>query len=375
MKGLVLVSCLTVVLMLLLGCAGQQASAPQPVPQAPTPNVSSPAPEPVKNITKATEPPPFNPIHLSYLMANTDQQGRLQNMNFDYYFAEKTACGGRPALNGFMAATQPGQQGTGYAKVTVYLDTGEAAYSEMMGETDLAFDTAKPKMADFDFAFYLQTITARGGKTFLSGDVWNATSPVLLKGVNAFGGVGDYSITSTGSDKVAGLACKKFTASIKSSNMDGQILMCVHQLDDMPLSFVASAGFPAGENGPAWHLTALKREKSPVAYYSQCLAPVSCPALSKPTQEERDACNAKGNSLESKRDDKGCITAFVCLTQEEKARGSITNSQRSGCAVNEQFIQQTANCWKQNGNVNYDNDQQSGCITKVNCNAPSATSR
>lgn len=364
MKGLVLVLSLAAVLMLLLGCAGQQAppaAAPAPAP--------APAPEPAKNVTKVAEPPPFQPIHLSYLMSSTDPQGQPQNMNFDYYLDQKTTCGGRPALNGFMKATQQGQQGAGYSKVTVYLDTGEAAYSDMMGDSDLAFDTAKAKMADFDFAFYLQTVAARGGKKFLSEDVWNATSPVLLKNIAAFGGVGDYSVISTGSDTVAGFACKKFTATIKSSNMEGQILLCVHELDDVPIAFVASAGFPEGQNGPSWQLSSMDRNKPSIAYYAQCITPVSCPSLSKPTQADYDACNAKGNTLESKRDDKGCVSAFNCITREEQARESITNSQRPGCDVKDEFVQQAKSCWDQQGNVNYENGND-GCITKVLCTNP-----
>ncbi|VVC01958.1 Uncharacterised protein [uncultured archaeon] len=365
MKCLVLALSLASVFMLLFGCAAQQAPVPQPQPPA-----AQPTPEPAKNATKAAEPPPFKPVHLSYLMSSTGPQGQPQDMEFDYYFVEKTTCGGRPALNGFMKATQLGQQGAGYSKATVYLDTGEAAYSDMMGDADLAFDTAKPKMADFDFAFYLQTIAARGGKKFLSEEVWNATAPVLLKNVAAFGGVGDYSISPSGSGTAAGLACRNFTASVKSSNMEGQIRMCVHQLDDVPLSFLTGASFPGEGNAPSWQLSAVTREKPSIAYYSQCLAPVSCPALSKPTQEERDACNAKGNSLEATRDGQGCVSAFNCITPEDRARESITGSQRPGCAVSEQFVQQAADCWKQQGNVNYENDQQSGCVTKVNCAIP-----
>ncbi len=364
MKGLVLVS-LAVALMLLFGCASQQA----PAPQAPAQNVTPPAPAPAKNETKAAEPPPFKPIHLSYLFSNPGPQGQGgQNINFEYYFDEKTTCGGRPALNGFMTASQQGQQGSNYLKVTAYLDTGEVVYSDSLSGQDIAFDTAKPKVSDFDLGFNLQTLVARGGKRLLSDEVWNATKPVLLKNVAVSGGNGDYSVTAGGMDKVAGLECKNFTISAKASNMEGQMVLCAHQLDDVPLSFVASGTFP-GQGSTNWRLTGMAREKPTTAYYSQCLAPVSCPSVSQPTQQERDACGAKGNSIDTAKDENGCAAAYNCITREEQARKSMAQSQRPGCAVNGQFVQQAADCWKQNGNVNYQNGQD-GCIEKVECAIP-----
>lgn len=364
MKGLVLVMSIAAVFMLLFGCAGQQA-APEQQPEAPP----TPAPEPVKNVTKVAEPPPFQPVHLSYLFTSPGPQGQAgQKVSFDYYFDEKTTCGGRPALNGFMKATRQGEQGSSYQKATVYLDTGEAVYSDQMGEADLAFDTAKPKMVDFDFGFYLQSLAARGGMKFLSEDVWNATKPVLLKNVSISGGVGDYSIISTGSDKVAGLDCKEFTVSIKASNMEGQIVMCVHQLPDVALSFLTSAAFP-GEGNPSWQLTAVEREKPPIAYYPQCLEPVSCPSVSKPTQQDYDDCGAKGNTLESKRDERGCVTAFNCITREEQAREAVVSNQRQGCEVKDEFVQQAKSCWENRGNANFVQGQD-GCLQKVECTIP-----
>ena len=368
MKGLVLVLSLAAVFMLLFGCAGQQAPPAQP-PAPPAQNVSPPAPEPVKNVTKAPEPPPFRPLHLSYLFSNPGPQGQTgERINFEYYFDEMTTCSGRPALNGFMTASQQGQQGSNYLKVTVYLDTGEAVYSDSLNGQDIAFDSAKPKVADF-VGFSLQTIVARGGKKLLSDEVWNATKPVLLKNVAVSGGNGDYSITAGGIDKVAGLECKSFTISAKASNMDGQVVVCVHKLDDVPLSFVTSGTFP-GQGSTNWQLTGMTREKPTMGYYPQCLAPVPCPSVSQPTQQERDACGAKGNSIDTAKDANGCATAYNCITPEERARKNMLQSQGPSCTVNEEFVQQAADCWKQNGNVNYDYIQQTGCITKVNCGMP-----
>lgn len=364
MKSLVLALSVALAFMLLFGCAGQQPAAPAPAPTAP---VQGPA----KEVAKPAEPvaPSLQPIHLSYLFSTGGTgNGPEQRVNFDYYLDELTTCGGRPALNGFMAASQQGQPGASYLKTTVYLDTGEAVYSDNLNGPDIAFDNALPKMADFDFAFSLQTLAARGGKKFLSDEVWNATKPVLLKNVAAFGGIGDYSVTAGGIDRVAGLECKTFTVSTKTSSMEGQIVFCVHQLGDVPLSFVTSGTFP-GQGSINWQLTGMTREKPTTAYYPQCLAPVSCPSLGKPAQSEYDACQSQGNSLEPEKDASNCVTAFRCLTQAERARKQLAGSQRPGCPVNEQFVQQLASCWGQGGNANFQNNQQTGCIESVECSA------
>ncbi|MFA6328516.1 MAG: hypothetical protein WCY41_03650 [Candidatus Micrarchaeia archaeon] len=375
MKGLVLVS-LAIALLLMFGCAGPQTPpVQQPVPQEPAQNVSQPAAEPVKNATNATpmanatkaaEPPPFRPIHLSYLFSNPMQQGHAeQKINFDYYFDEKTECGGRPALNGFMTASQQGQMGSNYMKLTAYLDTGEVVYSDSLSGPDIAFDTATPKVSDFDLGFMAQTLAARGGKKLLSDEIWNATKPVLLKNVAVSGGNGDYSITAGGVDKVAGLECKIFTISAKASNMEGQIVVCAHQLDDVPFSFVASGTFP-GQGSTNWQLTGMTREKPTMAYYSQCLAPVSCPSVTPPTQQERDACSMKGNVIDTAKDGSGCATAYNCITLNEQAGKSMAQNQRPGCTVKDGLVQQAVSCWEQNGNVNYQSGSD-GCVEKVDC--------
>ncbi|MFA6907253.1 MAG: hypothetical protein WC263_00320 [Candidatus Micrarchaeia archaeon] len=365
MKGLVLASCLAVAIMLLFGCAGQQAPpAQQPAP--PSKNVTVPASEPVKNTTKAAEPPPFKPIHLSYVFSSPMPQGQaVQKVNFEYYFDEKTTCGGRPALNGFMTASRQGQQGTNYLKVTAYLDTGEAVYSDSLSGQDLAFDTATPKVSDFDLGFDLQTIAARGGKKLLSDEMWNATKPVLLKNVAVSGGNGDYSITAGGAGNVAGLECKNFTISEKASNVEGQTVVCVHRLEDVPLSFAASGVFP-GQGSANWQLTGMAREKPAMAYYSQCLAPVACPQVSQPTQQERDACSAKSSFIDTAKDGNGCAAAYNCITLEERARKTLVGNQRPGCAVNDEMARQVASCWGNGTNVNF-TPGQDGCLQKVEC--------
>jgi hypothetical protein len=380
MKGIILAILIAAGLILLFGCTGGQTPAAQP-PEAPaaapappsstsstTANPERQAPE--KNVTQPAppSPPPFKPIHLSYLLAINEQNGQEQKVNFDYYLQEKATCNGRSALNGFVKVAPEGQPGAMYQKLTVYLDSGEAVYSDAISEPDLAFDTAKPKLPDFDSAFYLQTIAARGGKNLLSDEVWNATSPILLKNIQAFGAVSDYSITSSSTGTVASLPCKKFIAAVKGSSMQGQLAFCVHHLSDLPLSILANVQILGEQNAPTWQLAAKTYEKSAMAYYPQCLSPISCPSVALPAQKDYDACTAQGNGyvLEPQRDVNNCITAFKCMGLAERARASVSQSQRPGCAIDEGFIQQVSDCWSKEGNINYQYGDD-GCISKVEC--------
>jgi len=359
MKKVIWISGL-IALLILSGCS-------QPNPQNETPSDTNNTAPPAAVVPSK---PPLQPIHLSYVFSSPGPQGQpQQKIDVDYYFDESTTCKGRLALNGFMKASSEGQQGgTNYQKVTVYLDNGEAAYSDQLNESSMAFDNATPRAADFDPAFYLQTITATGGKQFLSDEIWNATKPVLFKDISAFGSTGDYSIIFTGNDTVADLDCRKFTISAKTSNMEGQTVVCIHLLADLNFSFLTSGKF-LGDNSISWTLSSLSREKPSLAYYPQCLEPVSCPSVTAPTQQDYDACNALGNTIEQQRNSQNCITAFKCITREEQARTSIGQNQRPGCAVKDEFVQEAANCWKQNGNVNYEQGQD-GCIQKINCAMP-----
>ena len=360
---------LAIVFMLLFGCTGQAPATPS--------GQEAPAvqPEPVKNVTaKPPEPkqPEFTPVHLYYEFTSPGPNGQMQKVMFNYYLSEKTACAGRPALNGFLKGEEEGRNGANYAKITVYLDTGEAVYSDSLDEPSLAFDSAKERMSDFDAAFYLPTLVARGGKKMLSDEIWNASKPVLLKSVPAFGTSGDYSLMAGGSGKVAGLECKNYTLSVKSANMQGQMAFCIYRLPEPQLALVTSVKFPQEINNvPSWELARMDNEKPTNAFYPQCLQPVSCPSVSMPTQEEHNSCSSQNKTIEPERDSKNCVTAYNCISREEQARKNIAGSQRPGCPVSEELVTQAANCWSQNGNVNYDNDQNSGCITKVNCNLPS----
>ncbi len=372
-KTLVVIAVFVCLSLFFAGCSQQQPTTqpPKTVPPVPEkPNATQPPPEVQKpNVTQ--QPPQFKPIHLNYQISVPNGPNDVtQQLNFDYYFTEKTDCNGRPALNGFVKmveATYPDR--AGYTKTTVYLDSGEAVYSDRLGEPDLAFDTAKPLMADFDPAFWPQTIIARGNKNILSEEIWSGTKPVLLHNIAVFGGNGDYSITAGSDGKVAGLDCKNITVSVKASNMDGQMITCIHKLTDLNFSFIASA-YAFGGPGFKWSVKSFSREAPSTAYYPQCLTPVSCPSLSKPAQQEYDSCGSQGKSIEITRDDKGCVTNYTCITNEERARKNIASNQRPGCSVDEKLVKENADCWSKQGNVDYQRNEQTGCTTGITCTLP-----
>lgn len=365
-------------LLALFGCTSPPSPSPNvtagnATPPVTVPNVSGNATvaPPAQNVTPP-QPPVFKPIHLSYNISTPQGPGgQAQQLMFDYYFTEKTECGNRPALNGFVRMADAAfTDHVSYSKITVYLDSGEAVYSDNTGETDLAFNTAAARVVDFDPAFWPQTIIARGNRSIISGEIWNGTKPVLLENVAAFGANGDYSIMPGSMGAAAGTACKNLTVSVKSSNMNGQIMSCIGRLEDVNLTFVATASIPDMGQGFLWSLKSVTREDTQSAYYSQCLAPVSCPTLSQPTQDDYSQCGMQNKSIDISKDAKGCVTAYECIANDERARRSIASSQPPNCPVDGNLVNQAADCWNRQGSVNYGSDQQTGCVNNVQCGMP-----
>ncbi len=314
---------------------------------------------------------PFQPVHLTYTLSTPAGPGGIQSVQRDYYLDEKTTCDGKPALNGLIKTSLPNgpAEASSYAKVTVYLDTGEAAYSNDMTSSDIGFDSARPSIGDLDMGFYFSSLVAKGGKNMLSAEVWNSTRPVILKGVGAFGGAGDYSIVQTGSSSAAGVTCTNFVLSGKASNFGGQMQSCVHLLSDLNLPVMTGAAY--GQGGPSWSLSSITREKSPTTYYPQCLTPIKCPSLSAPTYEEYGQCNMANKTYNTEYDANGCVTSFTCTTYAARARSEIAWMQRGGnCQVDDSLVQQAAGCWARQGNTNFRSSGQSNCITEVECMMP-----
>ncbi|MCL6089230.1 MAG: hypothetical protein M1530_03675 [Candidatus Marsarchaeota archaeon] len=314
---------------------------------------------------------PFQPVHLVYAFSMPSGP-QFSSVQFDYYLDEQTACGGKPAINGLVKLSDPASPSAEarYAKITIYPDTGEAVYSNDMDARDIGFDTAQSSISSLagslDPAFYIPSLMAKGGKSMLSAEVWNSTRPVILKGVGAFGGAGDYSLVQTGTKTSAGVDCTDFTLNAKASNFGGQMQACVHFIPDVNLAVMTGGAYPGG--GPSWSLSAIKREKSPDAYYSQCLAPIVCPSLSAPTSDDYGSCNALNKTYNTEYNADNCVTAFNCVTFIERARSELARMQRGGsCAVDEGIAQKAADCWARQGNVNFQNGPQSNCIVDVEC--------
>jgi|GEM_PF-1406138 len=370
--GKSIVLAIVVATMLLFGCVTTPTPAPQG--QNATQNVSgneTTKNETVKNTSVAPVAVPFKPIHLSYnVTTGSGPQGQPQQLGLDYYLTANATCGGRPAINGFIKATGvSGNNNADYAKLTVYLDSGEAVYSDRIGESDLAFNTAKPYVNSLDVAFWPQTIAAIGGKSIMSSEIWNGTMPVLLTNVAAMQTNGDYSIIAGNMDSVAGIKCKNITISAKTSSMNGQMVTCIGVLNDVNLSFVASAGM-IGNQGFQWAIKSVSREAAPIVYYPQCLTPIACPTVTAPSFDDYNVCNSQGNSLEMTKDKQGCVTSYDCITNAERARKYIISNQAPGCAVNETIVSQNADCWANQGNVEYSRSGQTGCIMGLKCNMP-----
>ncbi len=310
---------------------------------------------------------PFQPVHLVYTL-NMPFGPQATSVQMDYYLDEKTTCNGKPAINGIVKFSDPASPSAEarYIKVTAYPDTGEAVYSNDLGAQDIGFDTAKSSVPSIDLAFYFSTLVAKGGKSMLSAEVWNSTRPVILKGVGAFGGAGDYSLMQTGAKTAAGVDCTDFTLNAKASNFGGQMQACVHVIPDVNLAVMTGGAYPGG--GPSWSLSSIKREKSPDAYYSQCLAPIVCPSLSAPTSDDYGQCNAQNKTYNTEYNADNCVTAFNCVTFIERARSEMGRMQRGGsCPANEALAQKAADCWARQGNVNFQNGPQSSCIVDVEC--------
>ena len=152
-------------------------------------------------------------------------------------------------------------------------------------------------------------------------------------------------------------------------NSAGQIESCIHLIPDVNLAVMAGGAY--GQGGPSWTLSSIKREKSSVSYYPQCLTPIKCPSLSAPTNEDYGRCNAMNKSYSTDYDADNCVTSFNCVTFIERARSEMARMQRGGnCPANEALAQKAADCWARNGNTDFRSGERSNCIIDVECQTP-----
>jgi len=354
---------------LLFGCAGGQP--PQPPAQSLGANQTTP---PSANQTPPVTPPPPKPspfpMKIVYEMVQGNMQGGTlvnQTIQIIYWLEDEKNCSARASVLGLLTMQGVGGGGQPYAKVTVYLDKGEVVASNWQQESDLSFDTAKPQAADIDFLLLMNYIFNSAGKNFMNDLIWNSTEPLILKEVNVFGSESNISITKLSESTSGVVPCTEFNVVVRGSTFSEQLIACVaHITDTNPLPYIVYFKPKGGEGGPSWNLKSVEKVKSNIAKYPQCLSPVSCPKVKTLTQQESNACNQQGGSVESTRDSNNCITEYKCMSLRERAEMQIKNNQGPDCQVSQQMVDALAACWGQQKNADFERDNQ-GCVTAIRC--------
>ncbi|MCX6776292.1 MAG: hypothetical protein NT130_05595 [Candidatus Micrarchaeota archaeon] len=309
-------------------------------------------------------------MKIAYEMVQGTMQGGPQvnqTILITYWLEDEKNCSARASVLGLLTMQGASIGGQPYAKVTVYLDNGEIAVSNWQSESDLSFDTAKPQAMDIDFLLLMNYIFNSAGKNFMNDPIWNSTEPIILKEVNLFGSESNISIAKLSESTSGVVPCTEFNVAIKRTTSSEQLIACVARITDTnPLPYIVYLKPKGGEGGFSWNLESVEKAKSSIAKYPQCLSPVICPKVKTLTQEEWNACNQQGGSVESIRDSDNCITEYRCMSSEERAEMQIKGSQAPNCQVSQQLIDALAACWEQQKNANFDRDNN-GCITGLTC--------
>ncbi|MCX6801534.1 MAG: hypothetical protein NT067_00320 [Candidatus Diapherotrites archaeon] len=317
------------------------------------------------------KPTPVLPLKLSYEMASTNQNGEKQTVLASYYFDKAKECNGKDAIIGIVETSQAGQEGSAYSKMTVYLDDGRMAISNMSGKPDLAFDKAVPTALQLDLVLTLNSLFASAGKNFNTDAVWTEEEiPTILKGVTFFSNPqAEISIKKKGDSKGI-VPCTNFELLFSQGGPGGEgIVVCVaDKSKEILLPYVVSVTMPEG-SGITWTLTEAKKEKTDITYYPQCLEPVVCTAVADPLQADRDACTALGGSMDTVRDNRNCVTGWQCFTERDRAISELQNWGPEQCRAvqpGEALIQAVLDCRAQNKQRSY-TQSANGCVTEVKC--------
>lgn len=340
-----------VIALLLFGCTsgGQQQAPPQ------TSNQTSPKP-----VTPPSKSSPF-PMKFNYTMQEGDQ-----NVSVVYWLESEKNCSGRDAVLGVVIIQQANVGA--FAKFTLYLDRGELVASRWQKESDLAFDTAEPQASDMDFLLFMNYIFNAAGKNFADDPVWNSSEPTLLNEVYAFGSVSNISVANIGESTSGIFPCTEFSVAVKGSMGSAeQYDVCVANITDSnPLLYVVYVKPSGGMMGPAWNLESIEKVKSGIVVYPRCLSPVICPKVNAPTMNNLSTCNLQNGTIQPIRNDQNCVTAYTCMTMQQRAEEQIRKSQAPNCPVSQQLINEVVACWMQRKGAIFSNDN-SGCITAVAC--------
>lgn len=354
-----------VLALLLFGCAGGGQQPPnQTPPQTPSPNQTPPTPP-----APPPKPSAF-PMKIVYEMAQGNMQGGTlvnQTIQIIYWLEDEKNCSARASVLGLVTMQGVGGGGQPYAKVTVYLDNGEVVASNWQQESDLSFDTAKSQASDIDFLLLMNYIFNSAGKNFMNDPIWNSTEPIILKEVNVFGSQSNISITKLSESTSGVVPCTEFNVVVRGTTSSEQLIACVARITDTnPLPYIVYFKPKGGEGGPSWKLKSVEKVKSNITKYPQCLSPVSCPKVKTLTQQEWNACNQQGGSVESIKDSNNCITEYRCMSLKERAEMQIKNNQAPNCGVSQQLIDALAACWERQKNADFERDNN-GCVTGMRC--------
>lgn len=308
----------------------------------------------------------ITPLRLDYTINNFGPGGAN---TLSYYIEKKKSCDNREAYLGLIKVqTNDKNSQPQYAKITIFTDNGEMAVTSWSNETNMAFDDITPFYNELDLPLMLNEIFVYAGKNFNSNEYWETENPILLKDVSTGRSKGNYSIIPLEEDNSGLVPCKKFKIVMKTTNVDGYFTACVaRKIGDISLPFIVSFAFQ-NEQGPSWELKSFTSEKSGIAWVPQCLKPVTCAYVTEPSQTERIVCNSGGGQIENDFDEKGCIKAYKCMSQSDRAKEAISRVQNPTCQINQIVLNKYLQCLKNNipnfDTTKYDNQ---GCLTDINC--------
>lgn len=365
------VSAIVIILsaLLFLGAGCQNQGQPE---NSAAPTVASSAKPEVKET--------FESLKLVYELKNYGPTGPNGKLGITVWLEGKQQCKGREAYVGVMKMDSDGQNSSQpnspqenysqWSKITIFADNGQMAVSRFENEDKLAFDDMKSEYDQLNISLTMNAIFAYAGKNFNSPDVWNSTTPILLKNVDSGMSLSDYSIIRQEEQITGVLPCQKFKIVAKGTNMEGTINACVaKEVNKIKLPFVVSMVFgDPNQNVPSWKLVSYSKEKSGVAYVPQCMESVKCTYIKEPAQSERSACSSKGGQLDQQRNDQGCITEYKCMMPEDIIRDQVSRIQRPGCAVAQAVMTKLLGCRKNNQpNFDVTNYGDDGCATSVSC--------
>ncbi|MCX6767844.1 MAG: hypothetical protein NTY90_03905 [Candidatus Micrarchaeota archaeon] len=352
-----------------MGCV-QSPPAPTatPTPVATVQATATPTPTPTPT------PVPVTPLRLDYEFSQSQgpqgqgggQAPQQRKMYITLWLNDEKDCGGKAALVGLVKAsedaTQPDDRSS-WAKVTAFRENGEMAFSSNMQKSDLAFDSAKPAVPDFDFFLTLNGLFAQAGRNFNTDEVWNASIPVILRNVRFGDGTLNISVVKGEDSNAYAVPCTKFSLLAQGAG-PGEMSACVAKTGaKMPLPFVAS--FAVGSDMQVT-LKKVSSEKAAAAYFPQCMAVVKCKTVARPTDAQEQGCRAREGSFDAVRDENNCVASYQCMTQRDRAIDNIQRSQAPDCpAPGSSLVDKAIACSsKPNWNFQQGSD---GCIRDISC--------